>query len=132
MPLLYQRNWQRLEPASSVAANQKTWLRSEGYESRIEDSDILITYDYAASALRVETYFDVKAEAETIGALALTMFGAPRYRVTVDLPVVSPLLQMGDSIELTDAGSFSGDYLLMGLDDEWDGELPIVKAGVWG
>ena len=132
VPLLYQHNWQRLEPALSVAANQATWLRSEGYESRIEDGDILTSYGYAQTAPRIETYFDVKAEAESIGTLALTMFGVPRYRAAVDLPVVSPLLQLGDSIELTDADAFNGDYLLMGLDDEWDGELPIVKARVWG
>ncbi|MDH5612226.1 MAG: hypothetical protein OEY66_07200 [Gammaproteobacteria bacterium] len=132
VPLLYQRNWQRLEPASSVAANQATWLRSEGYESRTEDAAILAAYDYASTASRLETYFDVKADAETVGTLALAMFGVPRYRTVVDLPLTAPLTQLGDSIEFQDAGIFDGDYLAIGLTDEWDEELPVVKAEVWG
>lgn len=132
VPLLYQRNWQRLEPAGSVIANQATWLRSEGYESRIEDAAILTSYDYASSAPRLETYFDIKANADAVGVLALQMFGVPRYRATVDIPITWPLLQLGDSGQLVDAGGFDGDYLAIGLTDEWDGEVPIVKAEVWG
>lgn len=132
VPLLYQRNWQIVEPALSVAANQATWLRSEGYESRVEDSNILSTYDYASTSARLETYFDVKADAEAVGAVALTMFGVPRYRATVDLPIVAPVIELGNSEQLIDAGGFDDDYLVIGLTEEWDGELPIVKTEVWG
>ena len=132
VPLLYQRNWQQLEPALSVAANQATWLRSRGYESRSEDGAILTAYDYAATAPLLGTVFDAQADAEAVGALALAMFGVVRYRGQVTLPVTSPLLQLGDNVELIDCETKTGDYLVTGLTDQWDDEIPLVECEVWG
>jgi hypothetical protein len=74
----------------------------------------------------------LQADAEAIGALALAMFGTVRFRGNVALPITSPLLQLGDDMTMENCGALNGDYLDIGLIDEWDGEVPLVECEVWG
>jgi len=131
VPLLYRRNWQRVEPASSVTLDQATWLRSDGNQHRVQDSNIQTSYPYAVVADPLETYFDAQAAATTVANRALTLFGQPRKTARVTLPVTSPLLQLGDSVNLSDADVLDGDHLAVGVTDVWAGEIPAVDVELW-
>jgi len=132
VPLRYQRNWLRVEPAGSVNLDTAAWMRSDGLLSRVSDSTILTTYASATSSPIIETYFDIKAAADNVASRALALFGVLRRRSKVALPVSSPMLELGDSITLSDADILNGHHLLVGLSDILDGEIPMVEAEVWG
>lgn len=132
VPYLYRRNWTRIEqPASSVALNDAARLRSEGSTGRREDATILSTYDYARVADRLNTYFDTETPAQTVADRLLTLFGVPRYRTKTTLPFVDPPLDLGDSIALADGDAMTGDHVIVGIVERWDGEIPVADVELW-
>lgn len=133
VPLLYRRNWTRIEkPASTVDVDTTAWLASEGNETRIEDATIKTNYSYAIPSRRVETYFDDVGPAQTVGNRALALFGVPRRRTRATTPFTDPPLELGASIELTDTDQVDGDHVIVGIVDRWDGEIPLLEMEVWG
>jgi len=83
-------------------------------------------------AERIETYFDTQTPADTVATRGLTLFGQPRYRANVSLPMADPLMELGDDIELTEADGKNGYYKVMDIVDKWDGEIPLLDVEVWG
>jgi hypothetical protein len=132
VPLVYARNWTVIEqPAAAATLEYTAWLKSDGYQSRVETAAIKTTYPSAIIAPRLETYFAAKAPAETVAGRALTLFGALRRRTRVTVPITSVPLELGDSLNLFDAGVVSGDHVIVGVTERWDGEIPLVDTELW-
>jgi len=132
VPLAYRYNWTALEPALSIDADTATWLRGDGYKTRVEDINIKNTCLHATTATLIQTYFDSKAAVDAVGARVLALFGVLRRRAQVSLPITDPMLELGGELTLADADVMDGDYILVGLADEWDGEIPLVNVELWG
>lgn len=133
VPLLYARNWTRTDsPAAAVALGMMAWLKSEGFESRVETAGIKTTYPTATASPRLGTYFDGKTPAETVAGRALTLFGTLRRRVRVTVPITATPLELGDSVTLVDAGILTGNWRIIGITERWDGEIPLADLELWG
>ena len=52
-------------------------------------------------------------------------------RTRVIVPFVDPPLEVGDPIELQDAGLLDGDHNIVAIEEGWDGEVPLVSLELW-
>ena len=125
VPLLYRRNWSPLEAAKSVDIDDALWLRSPGAE-------INVSGGIGKKALRqIDGYFDDEQAAETIGQKAIQLFGQPRKRVKLKVPLSEFSFELGSSFSLKDT-PVNGLYRITQLTEMWNAAIPLIEIEGWG
>lgn len=128
------RNWTPLAPVSGVAADRAEYLRSEGRTYLATDPAIRAAYPYSVAGEPLATLRAQPASPPVdLGERFLSLFGGPRRRVTVRVPVwLSCDQDLWQVVALNGLGALDGSYRLVGIEEESGSDGLAATLTLWG
>lgn len=136
-PLIHSRNWTMIgSPAGAVTADYRSWLASEGNLLPVQDSAILTSYPTAIEAEPLYSYIHNATYADDAGAAVLALLGTKRRQLKVKTLQSDPPIELGGTVAVTSTDTahevMNDLYLVLGITDQWDDEVPLVELELFG
>jgi len=130
----HNRNYTILSnPAASLSVGEQEKFRKESSQAVYEDATIKSNYPDAVE-LVLDTYFDAipYLSFSNLSTKIFELWGVRRIKVTVEVPLKLPLIELGNTIALEHSDSFfNGNWVVLDITDNIGGKVPTQTLELW-